>query len=403
MNTPNLRFPQFSGGWETTKLGAVATFSKGANISKNDIVENGTNEAIRYGELYTEYNEVIHDIKSKTNLPLDSLVLSRKNDVIIPASGETHIDIATASCVLKDNVALGGDTNIIRSKNNGVFLAYYLNNAKKIDIARLAQGVSVIHLYSSNLKQLLLNLPDIEEQQRIASFLTAVDDKIAGMAKKVKLLKKYKKGVMQKIFSQEIRFKDESGKEYPEWEEKRLGEISERVTSRNKDSAVKNVLTNSATQGVVNQNDYFDKDIANQNNLANYYIVSKDDFVYNPRISIHAPVGPIKRNNVERGVMSPLYSIFRFSDGNLDFFESYFNTKYWHEYMKSVANYGARHDRMNIANSDLYQLPIPFPNKEEQQKIAEVLTAIDDKIALEERRLAEAKRFKKSLLQQMFI
>lgn len=148
-NVPKLRFPEFKGEWERKKLGEVATFSKGKGISKADIIEDGRTECIRYGELYTHYGETIKEIKSKTNIELKDLVLSEANDVIIPASGETQIDIATASCVLKKGIALGGDLNIIKTKNEGVFLSYYLNSRKKYEIANLAQGISVVHLYSS--------------------------------------------------------------------------------------------------------------------------------------------------------------------------------------------------------------------------------------------------------------
>lgn len=403
LNIPKLRFPEFKEEWNISKLGDISNFSKGINISKDDIVEDGKIEAIRYGELYTFYGEVISRVVSKTNLNRNQLIFSKKNDVLIPSSGETHIDIATASCILKDGVALSGDINIISSKINGVYLAYYLKNAKKKEIARLAQGVSVIHLYSSNLKVLKVYLPSSDEQNRISELLTTADEKISKMQKKVKLLKKYKKGVIQKIFSQKIRFKDENGKEYPDWEEKSLYEIADRVTKKNNENNVTYVLTNSAVQGIVSQLDYFEKEIANQNNLLNYYIVATDDFVYNPRISTAAPVGPIKRNHLRDGVMSPLYSVFRFKSGNINFFEKYFETTRWHEYLKSVANYGARHDRMNITNEDLFALPIPYSCEEEQQRIAEFLISIDDKIQLEENKLEQAKRFKKSLLQQMFI
>lgn len=125
-NVPVLRFPEFSGEWEKKKLGEVAKFSKGKGISKADISEEGKLECIRYGELYTYYGEVIDKIRSKTNIDTKNLILSEANDVIIPASGETQIDISTASCVLKSGIALGGDLNIIKTVNNGVFLSYYL-------------------------------------------------------------------------------------------------------------------------------------------------------------------------------------------------------------------------------------------------------------------------------------
>ncbi|MBC7554621.1 MAG: restriction endonuclease subunit S, partial [Taibaiella sp.] len=224
-NIPGLRFPEFNGEWAAVKLGDIARFSKGKGISKSEIAVNGIRECIRYGELYTHYGETIGEVFSKTNIKDENLVLSEANDVIIPASGETPIDIATASCVLRSNIALGGDLNIIKTDNNGVFLSYYLNNRRKIDIASMAQGKTVVHLYPSQLSLLGLNLPTLPEQQKIASFLTAFDDKLQALKKKKTLLEQYRKGVMQQIFSQELRFKDDDGWEFPEWEERNYKDI----------------------------------------------------------------------------------------------------------------------------------------------------------------------------------
>ena len=208
---------------------------------------------------------------------------------------------------------------------------------------------------------------------------------------------------MQKIFSQEIRFKDDDGKEFAEWEEKKLGEVAKKINAKNTKDEIDYVLTNSATQGIVSQREYFNKDIANQNNLASYYIVEIDDFVYNPRISVSAPVGPIKRNHLRKGVMSPLYTIFRFNQGNNKYFEYLFETTLWHKYMNSVANFGARFDRMNITNEDFLKMPLPFPCLAEQQKIANFLTAIDHKTEQVNTQLDKTKAFKKGLLQKMFV
>lgn len=401
--SPRLRFPEFRSPWQSKKLGKIASFSKGSGISKDDINTVGTTEAIRYGELYTVYREVICEIKSRTGIEPGRLVLSKNNDVIIPASGETCVDIATASCVKKDGIAIGGDINIVRTKNDGVFIAYYLNNAKKMEIARLAQGVSVVHLYGSELKRLRLNLPVIQEQEKIARILMAIDEKCFILSKRVDFLKRYKNGLLQALLAQKLRFRDDEGKVFPDWRRKTLGDLAAKIKTKNRDGANKEVLTNSAIRGIVRQRDYFDKDIADKSNLTNYYVVSCDDFVYNPRVSISAPVGPIRRNHLSAGVMSPLYSVFRLTRGDPDFFEGYFQTTLWHDYMKGVANSGARHDRMNITTSDLYMLPLPFPPPEEQKKIADLLIALDDKIKLEESKLEQAKRFKKALLQQMFV
>lgn len=186
--------------WEVKKLGEISTFSKGKSLSKSDILETGKYDCIRYGELYTYYKEKIEYIKSKTNLEGKGLIYSEYNDVIIPASGETSIDIATASCVLKEGVILGGDLNIIKSKMNGVFLAYYLNSAKKYSIARLAQGISVTHLYSSQLKTLKLFIPTDKEQQKIANYLSSLDDKIQQSQQQLEKTKQFKKGLLQQLF-----------------------------------------------------------------------------------------------------------------------------------------------------------------------------------------------------------
>jgi type I restriction enzyme S subunit len=134
---PELRFKEFDDQWQENKLSEIGVFKKGKGISKSDIDENGILECIRYGELYTTYTEIISKVVSKTNIPSKELILSEYNDVIIPASGESNLDIATASCVLKSGVAYSGDLNIIRTNLNGVFLSFYLNNKRKKDIASL--------------------------------------------------------------------------------------------------------------------------------------------------------------------------------------------------------------------------------------------------------------------------
>ena len=202
--TQALRFKDDHGNdfpeWEEKKLGAVCRILKGKGLSKADLAEDGATPCIRYGELYTIYSELIQEPKSRTNLAEKELVLSEENDVIIPASGETHIDIATASCVMIKGVALGGDLNIIRTKLNGVFLAYYLNNACKHAIARVAQGSSVIHLYPDQLKGLSLSFPSLPEQTKIANFLTALDRKIESVSQQITHTQAFKKGLLQQMF-----------------------------------------------------------------------------------------------------------------------------------------------------------------------------------------------------------
>jgi len=200
---PRLRFPEFrdAGEWEKKTLGEIATISKGKGISKADIVENGATPCVRYGELYTIYGEIIDDARSTTNLPVSDLVLSEAGDVIIPASGETKEDIATCACIVDEGVALGGDLNIIRSPLDGQFFSYYLNGSRRRELAKVAQGDTVAHLYPTQLSRLDICIPpDKNEQQRIADCLSSLDALIAAQVKKLDALRTHKRGLMQQLF-----------------------------------------------------------------------------------------------------------------------------------------------------------------------------------------------------------
>ena len=188
------------GEWEETTLEKIGTFLKGKGISKADIVCDGQIPCVRYGELYTHYGEVISKVISATNIDVNNLVLSKANDILIPASGETQIDIATASCILDDGIALSGDLNIFRTKENGIFLSYLIRSKLKMKIAQLAQGNSVVHLYATQLKGVELNLPCLEEQTQIANFLSAIDQKIEVVSKQIEQAKQWKKGLLQQMF-----------------------------------------------------------------------------------------------------------------------------------------------------------------------------------------------------------
>ena len=198
---PTLRFPGFTDKWEKKRVGDIAKLSKGAGISKDDRSISGV-PCILYGELYTTYNsEIINKVVSKTELPLDNLVQSEGNDVIIPSSGESAIDISTARCITTSGILLGGDLNIIRLKNDdGRFLSYQLNGVRKLDIAKVAQGVSVVHLYGDALKSISVSLPHIDEQKKIADFLSLLDERIALQSKLIEDLKKLKSAIRANIF-----------------------------------------------------------------------------------------------------------------------------------------------------------------------------------------------------------
>lgn len=188
----------------------------------------------------------------------------------------------------------------------------------------------------------------------------------------------------------------------PSWPIVPLEEIAERISTKNSDGQVTRVLTNSAEFGVLDQRDYFDKDIATAGKVDGYYVVSKGDYVYNPRTSAIAPVGPISRNNLGEGLMSPLYTVFRFSEEKTDFYEHYFKSSGWHSYLRSAASTGARHDRMSITAGAFMRMPVPSPSREEQKKIADCLTSLDEVIVAQGRKVEALKVHKRGLMQQLF-
>lgn len=200
LNVPHLRFPEFTEEWEETTLGKISEITKGSGISKDQLSEQGS-PCILYGELYTKYkSEIIDEVYSRTELDSSSLVKSKANDVIIPCSGETAIDISTARCVPFNNILLGGDLNIIRLKHDdGGFFAYQLNGARKKDIARVAQGVSVVHLYGENLKHIRVYHPAIEEQKKITRLLSLIDERIATQNKIIEKLQSLIKGLAAQL------------------------------------------------------------------------------------------------------------------------------------------------------------------------------------------------------------
>ena len=202
LNVPNLRYPEFQGEWKEERLADIADLYKGTGISKDQLSDDGE-PCILYGELYTKYkSEIIREVISKTNINNTKLVRSKANDVIIPCSGETAEDIATARCVLNGNILLGGDLNIIRLHGyDGAFMSYQLNGRRKYDIAKVAQGVSVVHLYGEHLKGVKTINPCLEEQKKIAKLLSLLDERITIQNKIIEDLKKLKSAISKLLFT----------------------------------------------------------------------------------------------------------------------------------------------------------------------------------------------------------
>ena len=187
------------------------------------------------------------------------------------------------------------------------------------------------------------------------------------------------------------------------WEQRKLGEFSEKVIEKNSQNLISETFTNSAEYGVISQRDFFDHDIANAENICGYYIVRDDDFVYNPRISVTAPCGPINRNKLGRnGVMSPLYTVFRTYGVDTEYLEWFFKTHYWHCFMYFNGDSGTRSDRFSIKNDLFFQMLISIPSIEEQQQIGSALTKLENLIILHQCKYEKLQDIKASMLDKMF-
>lgn len=400
---PELRFSEFFGEWDTTKLGDIAQFSKGKSISKGDIDLDGKTPCIRYGELYTDYSEKIEIILSKTNLPSEELTFSLEEDVIIPSSGESHLDIATASCVMKSGIALGGDLNIIRSPLNGIFLSYQLNNAKKKAIARLAQGNSVVHLYNSQLAHLSIEIPKFTEQKKIADFLSSVDAKLAKLNRKKTLLQDYKRGLMQQIFSQKLRFKQDDGSEFPEWESIVLSEIASfsKGKSISKGDVVENGKTLCIRYGELYTH-YSEKiqEVLSRTNVPKSELAFsfREDVIIPSSGESHLDIATASCVLKEGIALGSDLNIIR-GDFNGVFLAYYLNTAK----KKDIARLAQGNSVVHLYNSQLSNLQVCLPSIKEQQKIADFLSSVDQKIDAESKQIAQLQSFKKGLLQKLFV
>ena len=381
---PALRFKEFEGDWNTKKLGEIYKINAGGDIDVNHVSQIKTEEY--------QYPIYANAKKEKGFYAYSDIYKVEPNTVTIAGRG-AHLGIAHA----RDH------------RFYPIVRLLVLKPLNQEDIHFSECAINRIHLFieSTGVPQLTapqisgykISLPSLPEQQKIASFLSAVDEKIQQLTKKKELLEQYKKGVMQQLFSGQLRFKDKNGNPYPDWEEKRLGEYLIHKSAKNKDLQVPLVLSVSNKKGFISQNEQFDGHKVASKDLSNYKIVNRDDIAYNPsRIN----VGSIARLiNFEKGIVSPMYVVFSLKD-DLDkiYFENLYNIHLFKHLIK-VGCSGSVRDSLNF--DDLCDFEFKFPSIEEQQKIATYLSSIDTKIGALNNQITQTQTFKKGLLQQMFV
>ena len=385
-----MRFPEFSGEWEKGTLQSVATLSKGTGISKDQLSEDGQ-PCILYGELYTKYkSEIIDVIISKTDIDSQKLVRSQTNDVIIPCSGESAVDIATARCVKQSDVLLGGDLNIIRLKgeHDGSFFAYQLNGKRKYDIAKVAQGVSVVHLYGEHLKGVKVDYPSAAEQKKISSLLALIDQRIETQKKIIEKYESLIRGISNKLL-----YADNG---IPV----RLGDLLIERSERTKVNNQHEVLS-STVKGIFSQREYFSKDIASENNVG-YKVIRRHDVVLSPQ---NLWMGNINYNDkYDIGIVSPSYKIFSIAEGyDKRFVAALLKThRALYNYMQ-VSEQGASIVRRNLNMEAFEQLTLKMPPLETQREIGNAISELKYRLKVATKIKFHLELQKEWLLREMFI
>lgn len=413
---PKLRFPEFEGVWEKKKLGQIYKFKVTNSFSRADLnYENGFIKNIHYGDIHTQFATLFDIVKEAVpfvNQEINTDRIEEENycqvgDLIFADASEDYNDIG--KCIeivnLNNEKVLSGLHTLLarpeKSKMASGFAGHLMKSHNvKLQIQREAQGTKVLSITSGRLSQVDLVYPSLSEQQKIASFFTAIDQKISHLKRKKKLLEQYKKGVMQKIFTQEIRFKDDNGQEFPKWEKKKLGELTYKTGKKNKDSTPFPIYSINNREGFLPQGDQFEGVDSNSRgyDISLYKIIEEKTFAYNPaRIN----VGSIGfSGDLKNIIISSLYVCFKTKQGLEDAYLLHYLKTF--QFNKSVLQNVEGGVRDYLFYENFSNIKINLPTNKEQLKIISFLSAIDYKINHTQKQIEKSEVWKKGLMQQMF-
>ena len=381
-----MRFPEFEGEYRQYSFEDLFLFSTGKNIKQNEASPEYETPCVRYGELYHLYNEIISEVVNKTNLDKSDLTFSIGNEILLPSAGEDPLDIGSASALTIKGVAIGRTINILRplKKNlySNIYVSYYINEKLKKKISTLAKGVSISNVYNSDLKILNALLPSISEQQKISSFLLLINSRIQTQNKIINDLKTLKIATAKKIFSGELRFKDDNGNDFSEWEDKKLGDISIKKSS--------NISANTLEE---NQGNF---KIYGANGLLKEIDFYREEKPYIAIVKDGAGVGRLLLCEGKSSVLGTLDIIKNKEQTDLLFLYYLLETI---DFTKFTTGSTIPHIYFKDYSKEIIGLP-SFP---EQTKIANSLSSIDSKIDIENQLLQKLEAQKKYLLQNMFV
>ena len=400
MVQPKLRFPEFNDEWELKKLKDYLIFQNGLNADKEkfgsgtkfiSVMDILNNPFITYDVIR---GSVEVDTKTLNNYSVEY------GDILFQRSSENREDAGKSNVYLdKENTATFGGF-VIRGKKKGNYDPAFINALLKSDSVRKeitskAQGAQHINVGQETLENVKFYVPSLPEQEKIGLVFSEIDSKITAIEKNIESLEEYKKGIMQKIFNQEIRFKDDNGEAFPEWEEKRIGDcFGERNEKANGDEEL---LSVTIKNGIIKQDELNKKDTSNVDK-SKYKKVYIGDIAYNSMRMWQGAEGVSEYD----GIVSPAYTILIPQNVNPVFFEYLFKMKFMLNLFQRYSQ-GITSDTWNLKYPQISILKVKVPHIKEQDKIVDFFTALDKRIEAEYKILEDWKQLKKALIQQMFV
>mgnify|MGYP000905066205 CR=1 FL=1 len=395
-----IRFKQFCDSWKTYKLGNLGSVAMNKRIFREETSEVGEIPFYKIGTFGSEPDSFItrekfEEYKSKYPYP-------EIGDILISASGSIGRTVE-----YRGEEAYFQDSNIVWLKHDERLDNSFLKQFYSIVKWQGIEGTTIKRLYNKNILETPIALPSISEQSAIGFLFRTLDDLLASYKDNLANYQSFKETMLSKMFPKagqtvpEIRLDGFEG----EWVEKRLKDISKRVTRKNNDLVSERALTISAQFGLIDQEEFFQKKIASKD-VSGYYLIKKGEFAYNKSYSTGYPLGAIKRiDKYENGVLSTLYILFKAVDVDSDYLAHYYESDKWHREVSMCASEGARnHGLLNIAPADFFNTRLVVPKElEEQRAIGSYFSNLDNLINSHQEKISQLETLKKKLLHDMFI
>ena len=389
---PKLRFPGFDEPYKQCRIGDIYAERSQRGVSDMELLSVTMNDGVMpRSEIEGKDNS--SEDKSNYKVVLTGDMVYNSMRMWQGANGISPCDgiVSPAYTVLMPKIPI----------SNGYFAAFFKSPNLINEFRKNSQGMTsdTWNLKYPQIETIKVCIPALSEQNRVADMLGTLERRIAKQVQLVDNLKKYKRGVMQRIFRQ---LPSQDG---AEWACVRLGDIFKKVSRRNADGVIKNVITNSAEYGLIPQRDFFDKDIAVDGNTANYYVIENGDFVYNPRKSNSAPYGPFNRYTLsEQGIISPLYTCLVLqADISPSYLAWYFKSDAWYRYIYDNGSQGVRHDRVSMTDDLLMGIPVMYPSHEKQLLYADILDVVEARLQATQKTLDLLSKTRNGYMKQLFI